>query len=614
MSPTVPMEAELEATTSFLSSYLPKPASAGFDTKLSSLLARRYAQHWHQGEPERGSAYRAIVRSGPAKDQIDDVLVQAGRSAGLSLDALDAALKGNLGSNDLMLGDRWTLWVDPGCVSLRIENGQFHGYPSGPTTSTTNQFIQLLGQLPAELQDRAATLGSLNQPFTLAVPASPVKASTGLGSIDYSMLSPTKRASKAIQILAPSSRSVSASIQPSSPIAMLTRSASPPSSELVHPTLLASPMVIPPTPLRPTTAGDIFSPTPAVPVAASAQPAPPTQSNLAMTAPTLAPGMLMGPPPFRRTVSRGSSAASSTGRTGRSVSSTSYSSQANSDYDDELFSSAESVSSSVASAATLWPKHNPPVVMDGEFKYPPMPVRPTSAQSGSYPSMPFGIPPRSHSSASNHAPIVYGPGFVPPSPSHSLGGRSQPGSPSKPRRRGTRGGQSAHNHMASVGSVHAERARNRGASASISSISSVASSVAIDIPAARDSATLAPGSASGSVAGSASSSRTREQALQGNLTEHSGGKVVVLGGGVLLGLAGTKAPSSARAEVEGEPKHNRRGRESRRRGGRRMLDQQMQQPQHIFGQPPMGVPMGMPMQQQYMPYQPMPPMRQGWEH
>lgn len=50
--------------------------------------------------------------------------------------------------------------------------------------------------------------------------------------------------------------------------------------------------------------------------------------------------------------------------------------------------------------------------------------------------------------------------------------------------------------------------------------------------------------------------------MQGTLTEHSGGKVGVLGGGVLLGLAGAKA-MAGRELGEGK----RRGRE-RRRGGR----------------------------------------------
>lgn len=220
MAPTPSMEAELAATTAFLSSYLPKPTSAGFSSELNSLLAKRYAQHWHQGEPERGSAYRAIVRSGPAKDEIDTDFVRAGRSAGLSLDALDAALKGTTSGAQVGLGDRWTLWVDPGCVSLRIENGQYHGYSTGQTTTATNQFIQLFGQLPAELQDRATTLDSLTQPprNNLTVPSSPVKSSTTLPSFDYSLLSPTKRASKAIQILAPSVRSVSSPGRPSSPL------------------------------------------------------------------------------------------------------------------------------------------------------------------------------------------------------------------------------------------------------------------------------------------------------------------------------------------------------------------------------------------------------------
>lgn len=72
--------------------------------------------------------------------------------------------------------------------------------------------------------------------------------------------------------------------------------------------------------------------------------------------------------------------------------------------------------------------------------------------------------------------------------------------------------------------------------------------------------------------------------MAGTLTEHSGGKVGVLGGGVLLGLAGAKMLGNARGEVIGEAK--RRGRE-RRRGGQARKEPWLQ---------PMGF--GFPAQQQ----------------
>ncbi|KAK4702206.1 hypothetical protein P7C70_g4015, partial [Phenoliferia sp. Uapishka_3] len=226
-------------------------------------------------------------------------------------------------------------------------------------------------------------------------------------------------------------------------------------------------------------------------------------SNLTLSAPT---GRSISPSfGSRRSSSRGSnsSAGCSTG------------SGSSDEGDDSIFSSTDSLSSSGTSVSTLWKADNGSL-MDGEFKYPPIPARPSNF---TFPPTQPALHQRSHSST--FCPTASPFGAPPPSPS----GRSLPSSPTKPRRRGTRGGGSSAAHHAST--------------SSISSISSSTSS-------------------------STSTSRTREQAMAGTLTEHSGGKVGVLGGGVLLGLASAKMMGNARAEVVGEAK--RRGRE-RRKGG-----------------------------------------------
>ncbi|ORY90937.1 hypothetical protein BCR35DRAFT_299578 [Leucosporidium creatinivorum] len=494
------MDQEVEAASTFLSSFLPPTTTpTTFSDHLSTTLQQRYAHHWHPQDPERGSAYRALVRS---TTSLDTSILSAAHQAGISNVDIERALAS--GDGKIWLGDRWTLWVDPGCVSLRVERGD-------GSVARDSQFIEIWGKLPESLRSHAVPLASfasasvnISTP-TLDALGLPSASSTPPAVQDSNLLSPTKRSSKAIQILppparpAPSSSQAFNALRPSSP---LGKAQAPPIA------LLASPLIIPPTPLRPSYGGLTPSPT----------------------------GFPLFP---RRSSSRGSSFSSQ-----RSSSNHSDSSDGEGSASDGVFSSTESLSSSVTSAGTsgLWKAQQE--AMDGEFKYPALPVRPTSA-NGSTPLSPYSFPhQRSHSSTSNHQLGVP----MPMSPSKMMalahGARSLPNSPTKPRRRGTRGGsgQGSQSYAAAHGHpIPVPRAEGHEAGSSISSMTSITSA-----------------------ASASSTSRTREQALAGTLTEHSGGKVGVLGGGVLLGLAGAKMLGNARGEVIGEAK--RRGRE-RRRGG-----------------------------------------------
>ncbi|KAK4705539.1 protein Tob/BTG, partial [Phenoliferia sp. Uapishka_3] len=167
------MDSELAAATSFLSSYLPLPSQAPFSIALHSHLASRYANHWHPSDPERGSAFRTLIRNG---DRIDDSVVRATTDARVSRDVLESSLGGRLGK--VALGERWTLWVDPGCVSLRVDRTD----GATPGVGREGQFIEIYGKLPESLSSHAVPLDvvaqSLNKQsttmsMTSATPAIP---------------------------------------------------------------------------------------------------------------------------------------------------------------------------------------------------------------------------------------------------------------------------------------------------------------------------------------------------------------------------------------------------------------------------------------------------------
>lgn len=557
------MESELSAASSFLASYLNNHhLKEPFATALNRVLATRYRSHWHLDDPEQGSAYRCLTSHGKT---LDSSILEAAQLVNLDVatlhDAFHSSVEVDPRERRISLGDRWTMWVDPGCVAIRLDGG---------LARNDHQYIEIYGKLPDKLSGHAVPLvnflaalvaGSsvnISAPVGTSQEArltSPAAQDSNVGQPNL-VMSPSKRSSKAIQILPPPTRSVSstlmtaaAAIAPASPVSDRRK-------VLPQPALLASPFIIPPTPLRPvpSTEDDVFSPTPSG-LSASLGLVPRSPSPLSGQSKSYGALSTSSSPLSleRLSLRRGSSSSSTRSASGSGASCSS--SEDGEGSDGGVFSSTESLSSSVTSVADN-------TGSDGKHPtspraMPSLPPRPTS---------PFSFPGhgRSHSSTS----AVSSPSFFPMSPSSgqllapplSSGARSLPNSPTKPRRRGTRGGSGA-----------GSQARHAAAAGgSISSMASVTSS---------------PGStASAATSVTAStSSRTREQAMQGTLTEHSGGKVGVLGGGVLLGLAGVKAAGSARGEVAGEQK--RRGRERRVRS--RGASQQQQGQGHI---PPYSMP------------------------
>eukprot|EP00040_Diaphanoeca_grandis_P013668 m.69074 g.69074 ORF g.69074 m.69074 type:complete len:173 (-) comp24046_c0_seq1:47-565(-) len=73
---------------------------------LLKVLTRRHDGHWHPDSPERGSAFRCVsVQDG----HLDPVLRDAAKMAGVQDSLVSKALPQN-----------FTLWIDPGDVSVRI--------------------------------------------------------------------------------------------------------------------------------------------------------------------------------------------------------------------------------------------------------------------------------------------------------------------------------------------------------------------------------------------------------------------------------------------------------------------------------------------------------------
>ncbi|GEM11965.1 anti-proliferative protein domain containing protein [Rhodotorula toruloides] len=489
------MDRELTAASSFLASYLAQPSHT-FSSSLSAALAAKYEGHWHPHDPERGSAYRALIRT-PAS--LDSSILAAAKDAGLSKEDVERALAGRAGDKRVMLGDRWTLWVDPGCVALRVERDDgSHGRDAN--------LIEVWGKLPETLRG-------------LAVPLADVEASSSNISPPIEpavILSPVKR-SKAIQIVAPPGgrgalqAMTNSALQPSSPA---------PAAGSSKPTaLLASPLIIPPTPVRPlpVTEADVFSPTPAAASSSLLLPprspspgnssSPSSRKHYSLSPSSYRPSSPLGMPRLqRRSSSRGSSISSLSAD----------SSDGETSGCDSLFSAsgdstASAVSSVHAANGALWKgmdaKSRDLVDSDG-FRVPTLPARPSSSF----------VP--SHSRASSSSSLA-----PPPSPSSRLlfspSGRAMPGSPTKPRRRGVRGGQchrseSTHSHSSSISSI---------TSLTSTAIPSTPHQASTDLPSTSPASATRP------------HSRTETSGSAQTATEYSNGLVKVLGGGVLLGCA-----------------------------------------------------------------------------
>ena len=553
------MEQELSAASTFLASYLPTTASSTFPTHLEQSLATRYARHWHPEDPQKGSAYRAILRTSVSIDQ--DVLTAA-REAGLTERQLKEALVGK--EHKVTLGERWTLWVDPGCVSLRIDRGDGGAPRDG-------QFIEIYGKLPDSLRSHAVSLAAVDQSVnivqqtSLLLPsiASSSSSTTTATDLDQDQdnvrSSPVKR-SKAVQILPPPGGR--GALQAMTNAALDSPAPTPARLPFA---LMASPLIIPPTPVRPlpsSEGGDVFSPTPAGSslLAPPRSPSPRTYGSLSPTTGTGRPSSPLGMPNFsRRPSSRSSSVSSRTGGD----------SDGEASGTDSIFSSASSLDS-LTTNSSMWKgldgKSRDLVDSDG-FRVPALPMGRTGSTG------PFAFPASSSRSHSHSRGSSISSLHPPPSPARSIGGtpRSQPGSPTKPRRRGVRGGQ-GRSESRTPGHEH---------SASISSISSVTSSTSSTIGGQRSPSTPAPPTPSSRTRTETSSSTSALTA-----TEYSNGLVKVLGGGVLLGCAKSCGTARATNTVTSTPsqggqgggndensRSSRRGRE-RRRGGRGQGGQQ----------------------------------------
>lgn len=106
------MKEEIKAGVDFIREFLAKYGQLTalqidqFATKLATLLHERYANHWYETQPLKGQAFRC-VRLKRAENYMDPSLEIILRECGLSL-------------SQLGLPNDFTLWIDPGEVSVRF--------------------------------------------------------------------------------------------------------------------------------------------------------------------------------------------------------------------------------------------------------------------------------------------------------------------------------------------------------------------------------------------------------------------------------------------------------------------------------------------------------------
>ena len=97
-----------------------------FQSTLTSILQKKYQNHWYNDEPTRGQAFRAILNdeSGP-----DRSLIQALTAAGLPLNLC--------GHQDIVM------WIDSGSVSVRCKGGEVFDLYKAPVPAPAPQNYQV---------------------------------------------------------------------------------------------------------------------------------------------------------------------------------------------------------------------------------------------------------------------------------------------------------------------------------------------------------------------------------------------------------------------------------------------------------------------------------------
>ena len=98
-----------------------------FAVKLTDLLLERYSNHWYETQPLKGQAFRCL-RLKRAENYIDPVL-----------DKLLKTMKLNI--NQLGLPNDFTLWIDPGEVSVRFGDQPGYTYSIARLNKTTPNLI-----------------------------------------------------------------------------------------------------------------------------------------------------------------------------------------------------------------------------------------------------------------------------------------------------------------------------------------------------------------------------------------------------------------------------------------------------------------------------------------
>ncbi|KNZ60207.1 hypothetical protein VP01_1596g3 [Puccinia sorghi] len=170
---------EIQFVANYLTQFLltPDQQSVVCPAFIDKLHARFLPHHWYPLEPERGSGYRAISFDPTRQDgYLDPVLSMLAHLLGTSNRELRRNILKNFG---VAQASGWTLWTDPGCVSLRVQ-------------ASGGELRELWGNLPAHLSH--PRLGNYSSPnITLAPRPYPGHSS-----------SPSPSKSRAIPILAPS--------------------------------------------------------------------------------------------------------------------------------------------------------------------------------------------------------------------------------------------------------------------------------------------------------------------------------------------------------------------------------------------------------------------------
>lgn len=162
------MKEEIRVGVEFLRQFLAKYGKLNqaqidtFASKLTKLLETRYVNHWYEMQPMKGQAFRCLRLKG-SESYMDPVLEQILAETNLKL-------------NQLGFPSDFTLWIDPGEVSVRFGDQVGYTYTIARLNKSENDTTNENGILPQNQSESGSKLNETHANGSDDAPSMPKSA------------------------------------------------------------------------------------------------------------------------------------------------------------------------------------------------------------------------------------------------------------------------------------------------------------------------------------------------------------------------------------------------------------------------------------------------------